>query len=263
MLRFHFLGTCSGTEPFENMHHCSWVLNVNGKNYWFDAGENCAHRAYCDGIEIMDTAALFISHPHIDHIGGLANLLACFEKLENRYKKQLICDNTLKIYCPSLSVLAAIKTVAMSGETSCGFSFKTEEHDVCDGLLFEDERVRVSAIHNAHLKEDGTNGWHSYSYLIETEGKKIVFSGDVKNPQELDTLIGESCDMLIMETGHHSVEDVLEYAVLHNVKKLRFNHHGRSILEDRARAVRLAEECSEKHGIDVKICYDGMTEILQ
>ena len=75
MIKLTLLGTCSGTEPMPNRHHCSLVFEINGQNYWFDAGENCSHRAYTSGIKVSDVRAVFVSHMHIDHIGGLANLI--------------------------------------------------------------------------------------------------------------------------------------------------------------------------------------------
>lgn len=255
MLKFDFLGTCSGTEPFENMHHCSWVLESGGKNYWFDAGENCAHRAYCDGVKVMNTAALFVSHPDIDHVGGFANLLALFNKLIERNKQSLVCNNTLKVFFPDLEFLKTLeKVVTWNGKRT--LKFEIDRNSISDGELFCDENVRVSALHNTHLHENGENGYHSYSFLIESDGKRIVFSGDVCYPAELDSLIGDGCDMLIMETGHHSVQEVIAYAKAKNAKRLRFIHHGRQIIENRAEC----EQICKDSGMDAVICYDGMTE---
>ncbi|MBR4887569.1 MAG: hypothetical protein IKU17_00315 [Clostridia bacterium] len=190
MLKIHFLGTCAGTEPIPTCHHSSWVLEVNGVNYWFDAGENCAHRAVSMGIDVMKTVALFVSHPHIDHIGGMANLLFAMDKMVSRYGQCMVKDNALRIFFPELPLLDAVKAVAMGG-AGRSLRFETKEYPVADGLLYEDENVRVHALHNTHLGEDGSNGWHAYSFLIEADGKKIVFSGDVGKPEELDPLMGD------------------------------------------------------------------------
>ena len=259
MVKIHFLGTCSGTEPMPGMHHCSLILEINEALYWFDAGECCVHTAYTSGIDVMRTEALFVSHPHIDHVGGLANLFSCMNKLNNRYGKTLPNGNTLEVFFPDLPLLAAIRTVAV-GSASGKMRFQLNEHGLSDGVIFEDRRLRVTACHNRHLRESGERGWHSYSFLLEAEGKRIVFSGDVKEPAELDGLIGNGVDVLVMETGHHKVIDVCRYASMRGVRKLRFNHHGREIIEGRAEAELLVAAYAAEHGMSIRLCHDGMTE---
>ena len=263
MVKIHYLGTCSGTEPFPDMHHCSWVLEVKGINYWFDCGENCAHRAHTSGINVLNTAAIFVSHAHYDHTGGMVNLLGCMAKLCSREKRNMVRDNSLTVCFPEMPVLQAIKTVFWGGSTGKNtreFPFQLEEREIADGVIFKDENICVTALHNKHLKEDGAKGWHSFSFLIETEGKRIVFSGDVANVEEVNGLIGNGCDLFIMETGHHRVTDVCEYAISRNVRKLRFNHHGREILNERKGCEQLVEKYSLNAKIDIKLCFDGMTE---
>lgn len=256
-MKIHYLGTCSGTEPQAGMHHCSLIMEINGLNYWFDAGECCVHTAYTSGIDVMKTRALFVSHPHLDHTGGLANLFACINKLANkRFMQRLVYQNTLPVYFPDMEILKAIRLVCSSES-----NYTIDAHRLADGLVFADENVKVTAVHNRHMpSDDGTNGWRSFSFLVETEGKRIVYSGDVKEPQELDALQIAGADLLIMETGHHRPEDICQFALERNIKRLRFNHHGRIILNDRPAAEQMAADYSKKTEMSVKICYDGMVE---
>jgi ribonuclease BN (tRNA processing enzyme) len=67
---------------------------------------------------------------------------------------------------------------------------------------------------------------------IEAEGKTIVYSGDVKSPDELgDWLHGP--DVLLMETGHHSAPELCRKFKHEKRKigKLVFMHHGFEILD--------------------------------
>lgn len=259
MITVKYLGTCSGTEPAPNMHHTSLIIDVNGVNYWFEAGENCGFYAHTSGINVMDTKALFISHTHIDHTGGLANLLHVMKKLVIKKGLNLISNNTLKVFIPKKEILDCAVCLLNNGNTPIT-QYNLEYNGISDGVLFEDENVKVTALHNQHLREDGANGWHSFSFLIEAEGKKIVFSGDVKKPYELDELIGDGCDYLIHETGHHKLQDVIDYASTKNVKSLCFTHHGREIFFDRENSQKLVDENVKKLGMPIKIAHDLMIE---
>lgn len=253
MLKFHFLGTCSGTEPKQNRHHSSIVLETNGLYYWFDAGENCSHKAYTSGIDVTRVRAVFISHMHIDHTGGLANLIFTIYKIATITKTPHINNNSYDVFVPDIEKFRAAHTLADAYRPASYTKVDIIEHEVHDGLIFEDENIKVSAIHNTHLRENGENGWHAYSYLIEADGKRVVFSGDVGCPEELDCFMQDAPDLFIMETGHHAVARVCDYAKEKKAKKLLFTHHGREILND----FDAAEKFVASQDIDAHICNDG------
>lgn len=261
-MKIHYLGTCSGTEPMEGMHHTSLAIECGGALYWFDAGECCAHTAYTEKLPVMSSRAIFISHPHIDHIGGFANLLSLFGKLIRRYGMRLKYDNSIKVLFPGIELFGAIKSVAFGNIPGGTKSYGIIEEEMRDGVIYEDENIRVTALHNRHLNEDGSKGYHSYSFLVEAEGKRVVISGDVKSPTELEPLLAGGCDLLSHETGHHAVSDVCDFAERMGVSALRFVHHGRDIIENRAEKEREVVEFSKKSGIPTIICNDGDEEII-
>ena len=99
--------------------------------------------------------------------------------------------------------------------------------------------------------------WLSYSFRIESGGKAVVYSGDTGGVEELAPPAGDGCELLLMETGHHRVEDVCLFirdADL-RVGRVVFVHHGRAILADPVGQARLAEDIL---GQGVLIARDGM-----
>ena len=253
MAKLTFLGTCSGTEPFENMHHTSFIIEENGRTYWFDAGENCSRNAFLRGVDMLSVCSVFISHPHLDHIGGLLNLLFNIQKMIY-VKKEKQKEGKTDFFLPTKTLWGKIRAVAEDGVPKFFTSVKTEDFAIGDGLVFENEDIKVSAIHNEHMgiPEDGE--WKSYSFLIEIAGKKIVYSGDIGHLEELDSLIGDGCDILICESGHHKISDILAYAESKNIERLFFNHHGREIINNREAMQSLADEYPHS----AVIAHDGL-----
>ena len=253
MLRFKILGSCSGTEPMVGRHHISIVLTANDRNYFFDAGENCSHTAYIQGIDPTLTRAVFISHPHFDHIGGLMGLFWTVNKLCGRYNA-VIADGEIKLFIPETKVWEHIYAVLKSTEGGFDHTFGISVDTPKIGTFYEDENIKVSAFvsHHLPLAEDGSI--RSFSFKIEADGKTAVFSGDVKNMDDLVGTVGEGCDLLLCETGHHAVKTVCAFAESHNVKRLVFVHHGREILENRPTVQEAIHNCK----IPVEIAVDGM-----
>lgn len=255
-----FIGTCSGTEPFPGLYHTCFVIKTpDGSVYWFDAGEGCAHNAHVSGVDLLSVRAVFISHTHMDHIGGLGGLFWNIRKLCSRRGEDLP-RGTIPLYVPEPRAWEGIQT--MLGCTEGGFSgyFTVDAHPVSDGLLYHDENITVTAFHNHHLQAEEGDGWRSFSYRIELAAarKTVVFSGDVRTPGDLDAAVGDGCDLLLMETGHHSLASVSEYVSTHPVESVSFLHHGREILNDPSGA----EEKVRRFSVPAAIRYEGDTIIF-
>ena len=229
-MRITFLGTCSGTEPMPGRRHASVAVEAAGKVYLFDAGEGCSHTAHNLGIDLLALTKVIISHPHIDHIGGLANLVWVPRKLTSRTKIQPY-HGELELYLPDLAIWDAVDHILRVSGRGRISAICPKVHKVQKGLVFDDGTLRVTAYENTHIaREEGE--CLSYSYLIEGEGKRVVYSGDVKIPAELEEAVGAHCDLLMMETGHHKIDDVFAFASQKSIDALYFTHHGREILGD-------------------------------
>ncbi len=253
------LGSCSGTEPMPARKHTSYVIEHNGGIYWFDAGEGCSYTAHLLGIDLLAVQSIFISHPHMDHVGGLANLLWTMQKLEgrNKDKDRGLSGKTVPVLIPNLNVWKGVLAVLGGPMEKFTPSFQLNAHTYEDGIIYNENGLSVTALHNRHLGDPPEGEpWQSFSFRIETGSKTLVSSGDVGHISELDNLI-DGCDLFIMETGHHKVEDVCAHLRDKNLTfgKLGFFHHGRAILENPERELAKAQQIL---GDRVFIAEDGM-----
>lgn len=250
------LGSCSGTEPMPSRHHTSFTIEYRGRLYWFDAGECCSHTAHVAGLALPLTEAVFVSHTHMDHVGGLPNLLWTLNKLSRVSQDSLrnMKDRNIQIFIPDLEVWDGIVKLLAGMEGGFHAPFRLQAQRYEDGVIYNANGVRVIALHNKHLGD--TAPFMSFSFRAEIGNKSIVYSGDVKHIGDCEPLL-DDCDLLLMETGHHKVEDVCHW--LKNsesgICQLVFVHHGRAILADPARELAKAKEIL---GEVVSIADDGM-----
>ena len=253
-MKICFLGTCAGTEPMPDRKHASFLLELNGGIYWFDAGEGCSYTAHNLGIDVLKVRKILISHPHLDHTGGLANLIWNIRKMH--WVRETKTQTDIDIWLPDLRVWEAVKLLLHCSEGEYALESHLYPYQIQDGVLFDDGTMRVTAAHNLHVAPQQEN-WRSFSFLIETEGKRLVYSGDVKNYDELDSLIDDGCDGLIIETGHFGIDDVYAYTQDKKIGKVYFTHNGREILNNGEAS---KQKVKDYFGEKAVICFDGMAE---
>lgn len=254
-MKLYFLGTCAGTEPMPDRKHASIAVEENGQVYWFDAGEGCSYTAHNMGVDLLAIKRIVISHCHMDHVGGLGNLLWNIRKLtEMKYGMPKYGD--IEVYIPVTETFEGLMKILKNTECKFRCDFGVNCNGVEEGILFKDENLTVKAFPNTHLHYEEVDKPRSYSYRIETCEKSLVYSGDVGRLNDLDRVIGTGVDSLIIETGHYGVDDVCNYLDGKNVGKVFFSHNGREILNHPTESTRKVEERLGNRGV---ICYDTMT----
>ena len=257
-MKIYFLGTCAGTEPMPTRKHMSFAVEIGERIYWFDAGEGCSYTAHNLGMDLLAVKSIFISHTHMDHVGGLGNLLWNIRKLRYTYGKKPYYGD-VELYIPNMDTWDGLYKLLKHTETGFVSDYNVNAHLVKAGIVYDDGFIKVTAISNSHLGENNTDAAYSYSYKIECEEKTVIYSGDIGAYNDMDELFDKPCDALIVETGHFGIDAVYEYTKNKDIGKIFFSHNGREILNNPEQSQQKMRNLFADKGI---ICEDGMIQEL-
>ncbi|MFH0965491.1 MAG: MBL fold metallo-hydrolase [Planctomycetota bacterium] len=206
------LGSCSGI-PVPGRFHASVALRAGADLYLLDAGEPAASSLVARGVGPDDLAASFISHMHADHCAGLP-MLVQWMQLAGRKRP-------LRVYLPAPALDPARRHLDSIFLGAPFLPFPLELSPVTPGIVLSDGSISVEAHPTTHLapyaravRKGGLDGaalcLESYLYVVTAGRKRIVYSGDLGSPADLDPVI-DGADLLIVELAHFPPEDLFRY----------------------------------------------------
>jgi len=212
------LGT--GTpRPFPDRSGPATAIVVGERAYLVDFGPGVVRRAAAAAekgtpqLESTNLKVAFLTHLHSDHTAGYPDLILT---------PWVMGRTELDVYGPegleemTKHVLEAwrqdieIRTTGLEQR----HALVVRAHDVKSGVVYQDERVKVTAFRVPHGQ------WpEAFGYRFDTPGKSIVISGDT-SPSEEIVAHCQPCDVLIHEV--YSPESVLS---MPDYKTYRAKYH--------------------------------------
>ncbi|HNX36193.1 MAG TPA: MBL fold metallo-hydrolase [Kiritimatiellia bacterium] len=225
--RISFLGTSHGSVTPLRFSSCT-LLQYGGKNYVIDAADGAVSRLMQTGVKAPDLDAVFITHPHSDHFGGLPMLLVQHGFQNLSYRANVKVKKPVEVLLPGPELeqtIRAIHDLAHFGKLQDCQHLKAYRA----GVIFDDGNVKVTAYGNDHMgrRADGTQFAHSL--LIElSNGRRIYFSGDVN--KDFDLPLGPfdkgRVDLLVCELVHYPIAKAVERLKGRDIAKICFQHYG-------------------------------------
>ncbi len=174
---------------------------VDGVPYLVDAGPGvvrraaAAHEQGVEGLAVSRLATVFLTHLHTDHTLGLPDLIFTPWVLERELPLRVFGPPGTEAMVRHLSeayredILVRVE----GSEPANATGYRVEATEVGEGLVHEDERVRVTAFRVSH------GDWaHAFGYRFETPDRTIVISGDTA-PTEAVVDQCAGCDILVHE----------------------------------------------------------------
>ena len=215
-MKITFLGSSHGV-PAANRYCSCTMLEINDSLYFIDAGCPLLDVLLRRGEDLNRIRAVFTTHLHGDHVYGLFS----FIDLCNWYFK----DVHARIYLTEQAGIDDLRHLIM---TTQGIPLDHERlsfHLVQPGPVYEDENIRITAMPTRHLEHANRP---AYSYLVEAEGKRILFSGDLSNHLNLGDFpvlaLEEETDLFICEMAHFGIDEVAPYLATCKTRQIIFNH---------------------------------------
>ncbi len=251
------LGTSHGSHTMTR-NNSATLIETDGVGYLVDCGEPVAASYRRAGKDFGALRALFVTHLHADHVGGLAQLTNMLKHGRGEEQTVTYClpsegIERIRAYLEALYIAPELRPLTLE---LCG---------VDEGPCYEDERLTVAALPTGHLETAGRqyaerglpNRGQAFSYIMQLEGRRIAFSGDQpRDFRYLGRLLADPLDLLVMEMTHIRPDEILPWLGEQPVRKLLLTHiwdpwHGPG--EDRLR-----EMCFEHLPFPFTIARDGM-----
>lgn len=187
------LGTAGGPVLIPSRSQPANLLSFNDEHWLVDCGDGCGEQLAAAGLQPENINNLFITHLHMDHIGGIQGLIGLRWMTHAR--------QVFTIYGPpgtralvsglidSIQPTQRIGLGVASGKRTQTVAKTVKVVELEYGSRFDLLGVHVSIQRNTHFDDPPghplDNGSSSLSYRFEHAGYSIGFTGDTGPDQRL------------------------------------------------------------------------------
>lgn len=238
----------------------SFLLESEKEKYLFDAGEGTSFSLLRNKIDFNQINFIFITHSHVDHLGGLFLLIQMMHLTRRK--------TPLNIYLPEEALGGVenfLQTLYLFKEK---LSLKLNLRPIKPKFVFKNEEIKISAYLNQHLSGNEEvireynfpNRMQSFCFVVNWSAgsigdeKKLVYSGDILSSDDLANIIFDA-DLVITECMHPRLEKLLSLLKESKVKSAIFTHIPVELEEQEKLFL---EKAGEFDFDNLLIAYDGL-----
>jgi ribonuclease Z len=242
--------------PCAERNSSAFLYRFNETTLLCDCGEGTSRSLKGAGIPLESIDHLLLTHLHFDHVGGLFFYLqGCWVEKRSR---------PLTIHAPAHG-LPAIREMLRQGLVPPGllpFPLKWQSWEEAESELLSG--VRVTPHRSSHLDEllgllpaEMPQDGQAFSFVLEAQGKRIVHSGDLGGPGDLEPLLGSPTDLLLCELAHFDPGDLAGFLSRRPVKRVVLVHLPVDLWPKRGELSTFL--CGKLPGMQVGIAVEGET----
>ena len=187
------LGTGS-PPPVMHRFGPSTLVEAGGHKLVFDAGRGAMQRLDQLGVPWDEISGVFLSHLHSDHVVGLPDLWLTGWLMSRR-------ATPLRLWGPHGTSRMARHLrqafdydvgIRVAGDLLPPGGGEIESQDICEGVVFDEDGVTVTAFEVDHRPVEP-----AFGYRVEHAGRIVVLSGDTRSSDNL-VRHAHGADLLIL-----------------------------------------------------------------
>jgi ribonuclease BN (tRNA processing enzyme) len=202
-MEINFLGSGSAFVLGNENYNSNIIISNNGKNLLYDCGITIPEALDTQGLKPQDIDAIYISHLHADHAGGIEYIAykTFFETYKFRKEvgemkpllygyHETIKDGWEKTWSGGLQ---CIQNKYMQLDDYFEVSLLNEEDS------FNFEGIEISHFRTNHVSVNNEVALPSYGLFLVHNNKKVLISGDTKMPLIEEMELYSKADIIFHE----------------------------------------------------------------
>ena len=215
-LKIITLGTAHG-DPTYIRFNTSTLLDIPGYGgILIDAGTPVLGLLIRKNYPLENLRAVFITHMHQDHFGGLPDILKF-------WVKRLPPEQKLQIFLPEASAMETIFAFTeLAHRPVARSSFDVKE--ISSGIVSLAGDLQVEAIATDHFSNENRS-FPSWALKFSLPEKTVLFTGDLAKDLH-DFPRGHAADMAFCELTHFALDRALTELAEEKFGQLVFTHVG-------------------------------------